>query len=238
MKKSVLIIKGFSKTDIELINDRKIIQLYNDFFCSNAGGAFDFDTEISVLEEPEIEILQNLNILNELDYLIVILIGHGANKGGTQIFQLQEDTFIQPGQIQFECKKQLHILETCRNVIDFELDIKRLNRLIPKYAYGGIVKRPLTREQSRKKFESAIAETENGTLYLFAASIDESAYGYLFLKLMIDIAIYIHEYYRESIVNTSKVFELAKKQVIELTEGKQNPIMKGENELPFVITII
>jgi hypothetical protein len=238
MKKSVLIIKGYSKTDIELTNDKKIIQLYIDFFCSNAGGAFDFDTEINVLQEPKIEILQNLNVLNELDYLIVLLIGHGANKDGTQIFQLQKETFIQPGQIQFNCKKQLHILETCRDIIDFELDIKRLNRLIPKYAYGGTVKRPLTREESREKFDTEIANSEDGILYLFAANIDESAYGYLFLKLMIDIAIYIHEYYRERIVSTQRIFELTKKQVSDLTEGKQNPVMNGKVELPFVITII
>lgn len=238
MKKSVLIIKGYSKTDIELTNDRKIIQLYIDFFCSNAGGAFDFDTEINVLQEPQIEILKNLDVFNELNYLIVILIGHGANKDGTQIFQLQKETFIQPGQIQFNCQKQLHILETCRNVIDFELDIKRLNRLIPKYAYGGTVKRPLTREESREKFDDAIANSENGILYLFAANNNESAYGYLFLKLLIDIAIYIHEYYRERIVGTKRIFELAQKQVAEFTEGKQNPIMDGEIEIPFVITII
>ena len=238
MKKSVLIIKGHSKTDIELTNDRKVIQLYIDFFCSNAGGAFDFDTEINVLQEPEIEILQNLDVLNELDYLIVLLIGHGANKDGTQIFQLQKETYIQPGQIQFNCKKQLHILETCRDIIDFELDIKRINRLIPKYAYGGIVKRPLTRKESREKFDNEITNSENGVLYLFAANIDESAYGYLFLKLMIDISIYIHEYYRERIVSTQRIFELTKKQVTELTEGKQNPIMNGTVELPFVITII
>lgn len=238
MKKSVLIIKGYSKTEIELTNDKKIIQLYIDFFCSNAGGAFDFDTEINVLQEPEVLVLQSLGILNELDYLIVLLIGHGANKDGKQIFQLQENTFIQPGQIQFDCDKQLHILETCRNIIDFELDIQRLNRLIPKYAYGGIVKRPLTKEQSREKFDNAISKSNSGILYLFASDIDESAYGYLFLKLMIDTAIYVHEYHRETIVSAQRIFEIVKKQVSELTEEKQNPSINGETELPFVITII
>lgn len=238
MKKSVLIIKGFSKSEVELVNDRKIIQLYADFFCSNAGGTFDFDSEIIYYEEPDLKTLQNLEFINELDYLIVVLIGHGANKDGTQIFQLQKELFIQPGQLQFKCDKQLHILETCRNIIDFELDIKRINRLIPKYKYGGIVKRPLTREESLAKFNQAIEESENGVLYLFAASIDESAYGYLFLQLLIDISIYIHEYFRESIVNTDVVFNNAQKQVIEITKGKQNPIKIGEVEFPFVITII
>jgi hypothetical protein len=238
MKKSVLIIKGFSKSEIELINDRKIVQLYADFFCSNAGGAFDFDSEIVYFEEPELETLKTLDFANELDYLVVLLIGHGANKDGKQIFQLKEELYIQPGQLQFNCDKQLHIIETCRNVIDFELDIKRINRLIPKYKYGGIVKRPLTKEEALMKFNQAIENSENGIVYLFAASIGESAYGYLFLQLLIDISIYIHEYFRESIIGTNKVFENARKQVIEITKGEQNPIKTGNVEFPFVITII
>lgn len=146
-KKRILFIKGYSKTSVELINDRKIIQLYIDFFTSNAGGAFDFDSEIIVLEEPDIDIINNLNELNSIDYLIIVLVGHGASKDGIQIFQLQENTLINPGQIQFSSPKQLHIIESCRNVIDIELDIKRINRLVPKYAYGGTVRTPLTREE-------------------------------------------------------------------------------------------
>ena len=238
MKKKVLIIKGYSKTEIELINDRKIVQLYVDYFTSHAGGVFDFDTEIIYLEDPTLETIQQLDFLNEEDYLIAILVGHGANKDGIQIFQLQEDLFIQPGQIQFNCKKQLFILETCRDIIDFELDIQRINRLIPKYKYGGVIKAPLTREQSLEKFNEAIKASPEGTLYLFASSIDESARGYLFLKLIVDISIYIHEYYRNSIVDTDTIFENAKNQVISYTNGEQNPVKIGEVKFPFVITII
>ncbi len=63
-----------------------------------------------MLEEPEVEALQELGHLSTNNYLIVLLIGHGPNKDGTQIFQLQEEVFVRPRQIQFECKKQLHIL--------------------------------------------------------------------------------------------------------------------------------
>ena len=238
MKKSVLIIKGHSKTEVELTNDGRIIQLYIDFFCSNAGGAFDFDNEIFIYEEPTIETLNKLDYLNTLDYLVVLLIGHGANKDGTQVFQLQEKLFVRPGQLQFHCTKQLHIIETCRNVIDFELDIKKINRLIPKYRYGGIIKRPLTREESLLKFNQAIEKSNEGKTYLFAASIGESAYGYLFLQLLIDISIYIHEYFREEIVNMGYIFDQTKKQVAELTKGNQNPTRNGDVNFPFVITII
>lgn len=238
MKKSILIIKGHSKTEVELINDRKIIQLYVDFFCSNAGGAFDLDNELFIHEEPDLETLKKLEFLNKLDYLIILLLGHGANKDDKQIFQMQKDLFIQPGQLQFQCKKQLHIIETCRNIIDFELDIKRINRLIPKYKYGGIIELSLSREESLLKFNEAIEKSDEGIIYLFAASIGESAYNYLFLRLLIDISIYIHEYSRKEIVNIGFIFEQAKKRTNEHTKGNQNPTKLGDSNFPFVITII
>lgn len=237
MKRNVLIIKGYSKTATELLNDRKIIQLYIDFFNSNAGGAFDFDNEILILEEPDIDIINNLTQLNEISYLVIVLIGHGANKNGIQIFQLQENLLIQPGQIQFDCPKQLHIIESCRDVIDFELDIKRINRLIPKYKHGGIVKMPLTRDESIEKFNIAVKNSNNGILYLFACSINESAYEYFFLQVLIDVSIYIHEYFRDTICSAAEIFEHVKLEVSNLTKGKQNPMKSGEVDFPFVISI-
>lgn len=238
MERNVLFIKGYSKTPTELINDRKIIQLYIDFFTSNAGGAFDFDTEIIILEEPDVDTINDLTTLNEVDYLIIVLVGHGANKDGIQIFQLQENLFIQPGQIQFGCQKQLHIIESCRNIIDIELDIQRINRLVPKYRYGGIVKFPLTREESVEKFNNVLQQSENGILYLFACDINESAYSYFFLQVMIDIALYAHEYFRNSVYTASDIFDNAKSQVSNLTKGKQTPTKIGEADFPFVVTII
>ncbi len=237
MNKSVLIIKGFSKSEVELVNDRKIIQLYIDYFTCNAGGCFDFDKEIYVLEEPSIEEIRKLDFLSFNDYLIVILIGHGANKDGNQIFQLKEELFIEPGQIQFGCKKQLYIIESCRTIIDFELDIKRINRLIPKYMYGGIVKSPYTREESLDIFNKEIEKSDNGITYIFACGIGESAYSYFFLQVLIDISIYLHEYYRERCFGVLQIFDSTKKQVSELSAGKQTPEKIGEVNFPFVITI-
>ncbi|AMS26701.1 hypothetical protein AEM51_06375 [Bacteroidetes bacterium UKL13-3] len=238
MKKSVLIIKGHSKTDVELINDRKIIQLYIDFFTSNAGGCFDFDSEIFILEEPELQTIKELAFLNSNDYLILLLVGHGANKDGIQIFQLTKDLLIQPGQLQFECERQLQIIVSCRNVIDFELDIKRINRLIPKYAYGGYIKRPLTREESLIKFNEALANSDKGVVYVFACNIGESAYSYFFLQVLVDVSIYLHEYFREHIYSISDIFGHVEKQVVDLSKGNQTPIKMGDGDFPFVVTII
>lgn len=238
MNKSVLIIKGYSKTATELSNDEKIIQLYVDFFSSNAGGVFEPTTEIFYLSEPSLEDLKKTTNLNSKDYLIVVLVGHGAHKDGSQIFQLKKDLFINPGQIQFSCPKQLHIIESCRNKIDFDLDIKRINKLIPKYKYGGWIKRPLTKQESLEKFNQAIESSNDGVAYLFACDIDEKAFNYYFLQLMVDVAIYAHEYFRNNIYYSSEIFDTTKKNVINATKGIQNPLKMGTGDFPFVITII
>ena len=238
MKKRILIIKGFSKSPVELNNDRKIIQLYIDFFCSNAGGAYEFDKEITVLEEPDITEVNDYSSADNSDYLIVILIGHGANTGGIQVFQMQEKLLVYPGQIQFSCPKQLHILETCRNILTADLDIKRINKLIPKYRYGGVIKFPMTRVEAREKFDDGIKQTKDGTVYLFACSIGESAYNYFFLQILIDISIYAHEYFRNKLYNVSEIFESVETQVINGSKGKQHPTKLGDADFPFVITII
>jgi len=238
LKRSVLIIKGFSEGEDELRTDREVIQLYVDFLSSNASGAFDKDNDIQILEEPDLTEIQALTHLNQNDYLIEVLIGHGANHEEKQVFQLREDLLIQPGQIQFTFKKQLHILETCRNIIDADLDNKRLNRLIPKYKYGGVIEIPMTQAQSIQKFNEELEKSEGGILYLFAASIGERAYDYLFLQYLIDVSVYFHEYYRNSAIGAQAVFQNAKDLVIKDTSGDQNPMISGTTDLPFAITII
>lgn len=239
MNKSVLIIKGFSKTETELINDRKIIQLYVDFFISNAGGCFE-KTEVFVYEDPKLEDIQKLEFLNKRDYLIVLLVGHGATKDGIQIFQLNENTVIQPGQIQFDCKRQLHIIESCRDIFNSEIEIQMLNEFIPKYRFGGLfeTKSILTREESLKKYNAALKNSKEGLVFLFACNIDESAEDYFFLKEIISQSVYIHEYYRNSIYGILEIFETVKNRVCKLSEDRQHPIEIANTNFPFVVTIM
>lgn len=237
MKKSVLIIKGHSKDDIELDNDRKIIQLYKDFFHSNAGGCFE-DDEIFILEDVQVEDIRKMSFLNERDYLIIVLIGHGANQNDTQVFQLSEKVLIYPGQIQFECKKQLFIIETCRNIIRKELDIFEINDLRPKYKYGGTVQHPLTKEEALQRFNNTILNSTDGITYIFACDIDQSAYNYYFLKLLIRYSIYLHEHHRNRVYSVNEIFQIVKSEIEIMTYGKQSPMITGKGDFPFVITII
>ncbi|MCB2380432.1 hypothetical protein LGH70_22760 [Hymenobacter sp. BT635] len=238
MNRKIIFIKGYSKTEVELSNDRNIIQLYIDFFCSNAGGSYDFDRDIAICEEPSIEQLQQLMLIQGCDYIITVLVGHGANQEGVQVFQLSETTLIHPGQIHFQCNRQLYIIETCRNTITTNLDIPRLNNLVPKYKYGGIVKWPRTSEEAYKAYEGALVESKKGSVYLFACDLDQSAYNYFFIKTLIDVSVYLHEYYRNNVYSILEVFELTRKQVQKISKKKQTPISVSDTDFPFVVTII
>ena len=238
MKRSILILKGYSKNAFELAADRAIINKYVSFFCSNAGGCYNLNTEIIILEEPDIDAVKNLERLNSSDYLIFLLMGHGASKDGKQIFQIQKNLFVSPGQIQFTCKRQVHILETCREVFKENIKLETFNNLIPKYKYGGQVAQPLTRDQSKTRYNEAIKNSKEGVLYMFAANIGEQAHDFLFLKFILKKAKYIHEFKRGKVVSARRIFELAKKHVIKSSDGLQTPVIVGESDFPFVITII
>lgn len=76
-----------------------------------------------------------------MDFRIIELLGHGGNKNGKQIFCLQEESHIYPGQLVFSASKQLFIIESCRDIGDFQIKVKDLNGLIPKLRYGGLFNR-------------------------------------------------------------------------------------------------
>ncbi|MDN3687235.1 caspase family protein [Cyclobacterium jeungdonense] len=238
MFRKILLIKGFSVNDSELINDRKILELYKKYFASNAGGVYE-STEIVALEEPSIETIDRFNDENQfLDSLIILLLGHGGNRDGFQIFWIQKELYIFPGQLNFSSKKQLFIVESCRDIIEFDLLVEDLNGLVPKFKDGGKIERPKTSKASKIKYNDEIDRIENGITYLFASSISESAYEYYFVQYLIIVARHYHEYGRRKIFSIQKIFDESRKVVIQKTKGKQNPILVGDGKFPFVVSII
>ncbi len=80
--------------------------------------------------------------------------------------------------------------------------------------------------------------SKTGTLYLFAASVDESAYDYLFLQHHINVAIESHGFYRDRVFSAVDIFERAKSRVVVTTKGEQTPTRLGDGDFPFAITIL
>ncbi|MCT4579799.1 MAG: hypothetical protein N4A35_00150 [Flavobacteriales bacterium] len=239
MKRKVLIIKGYSKDKIELTNDRQILELYTKFFASNAGGVYDKKSEILTLEEPTLEELKKYDTeLNDLDSLIVVLLGHGANKEGKQVFQLKKDLFIQPGKLTYEVEKKLFIVESCRNIIDFNINIEDLNELIPKFRHGGVISMPKTKEQAKDLYNNFLMELDSEITYVFSSNIGESAYNYYFIHYLIKVSRELHEHSQNYIHTIKDIFDKTTNEVIKLTGGKQTPIIQGPANFPFVVSII
>lgn len=190
ISRKVFIIKGFSKTETELELDNYFVSLYAEYFLSNAGGAYN-SNEIIVLNEPQSGFLSDLFSKQKLDFSIIVYIGHGGAKEDNQVFWLNEEEIIYPGQYMLCCKKQIIILESCRVIADEILTVD-LKDKIPRFAEGGIVRYRLTKQQSREIYDSHIKRCDEGVMICFACRKGESAYNYIFSSVLLQCAFNWH----------------------------------------------
>jgi len=190
MSRKVFIIRGFSKTETELELDNYFVSLYADYFLSNAGGAYNIN-EIIILNEPKSNFLLDLFSKQNLDFSIIVYIGHGGAKDDNQVFRLNEEEIIYPGQFMLNCKKQIIILESCRVIADEILTVD-LKDKIPRFAEGGIVRYRLTKQQSREIYDSHIKRCDEGVMICFACRKGESAYNYIFSSVLLQCAFNWH----------------------------------------------
>ncbi|MBL7722502.1 MAG: hypothetical protein JNK27_00065 [Chitinophagaceae bacterium] len=186
MDRQIIVIKGFSKTPEELELDRHYSQTYMNFFNSRAGGAYSA-AEIQYHEDISAADLNKLTKALISDFIILVLIGHGATQVDNQLFQLNEKEIIRPGQLEFSAPKQMILLESCRSEIEgvFSVD---LNDKIPKFKYGGVVRSPITREQARQLYNEQLASCKDGQVVCFACAKGQAATNYYFSLVLLQAA--------------------------------------------------
>ncbi len=190
INRKVFIIKGFSKSTEERILDENFANSYADFFKLCAGGAYTLD-EVIYLAEPSYSYLKE-NIYNQkLDYGIIVYIGHGANQQNNQLFQLNAEEIIKPGQFILNSEKQIIILESCRVLAQF-ISFVDLSDKIPAFEKGGILRNALKLEESREIYDSHIKRCAEGTMICYACRIGEEAYSFMFSKMFLQHAINWH----------------------------------------------
>lgn len=178
IKRKVYIIKGYSKTEQEKLDDEYFVNSYKEYFQLNCGGAYS-SKELICLYEPSLRELNKSINKHKLDFGILIFIGHGGTKNNNQVFKLNSDEVIKPGQLTLRTKKQIIILESCRDIVN-EIQTVDLADKIPMFEKGGIVRFPLTNAQSREIYDSHIKRCENGIMVCFACRQGESAYNFIF----------------------------------------------------------
>lgn len=190
ISRKIYIIKGYSKDYTEVLADYEYLDRYSEFFQSNAGGAYSND-ELIVLDEPESNDLKIILDGAEVDYGIVVYIGHGANQNDNQLFQINQHEIIKPGHLILNAQKQIIILESCRVVID-DIQTVDLSDKIPKFEQGGVVRLPLSKDQSREIYDSHIKRCKPGIMVWYACQLGNEAYNYIFSRTLLQTAMKWH----------------------------------------------
>jgi hypothetical protein len=183
LKRGIVIIKGYSKNSQELKDDKFWIEQYKQFFVSNAGGAYE-ENEIDCLEELSTTNISAFFTSKQFDFVVIVLIGHGATQENYQLFQLNNSEIILAGTFTINAKKQLYIVESCRSTISGLIPIN-LNGRTPSFRNGGVIQLLLSRNKCRNLYDDAIKRCNDGIVIVFACSLNETAKNYYFSMLLI-----------------------------------------------------
>lgn len=239
MKRQVVIIKGKSYNDNQQQNFDDFGDRYADYFKSNAGGAFD-DWEIASLTEPSVADIQQLLTKSDVDYAVLVLIGHGATQDGKQIFHLREKDIIQPGQIELSTKKQLVIVESCRS-LQANVPIKAVNNQVPKFKSGGVIRIALTKEKAKALHIEQVVGCKDGLVICFACDEEEKASSYRFSHTLLEKA----KAWSNGTAGTKAILPitaLMRAVTTDLvnqtksTPKSQTPEIKGDIPFPFAVS--
>jgi len=238
--RKAILIKGFSKNEQELIDDKLHIEYYKSFFQSNAGGAY-VENEIEILEDISTDNLKSYFEGKILDFIIVVLLGHGATQYDYQLFQLNETEIITPGQIEINSNKQLIIIESCRSIV-IKIPIIDLSAKAPTYKEGGKLYIPICRQKARAIYNNQIKKCDNGQVICFACSQDETAKGYYFSKCIMQYAFNWHLSWKNyhttlSIMKLmSDISVIVNEFAVKHMDEQQNPQLSGDINFPFAIS--
>jgi len=240
MNRKVFVVKGYSENDKELNLDRHYANNYQTYFNSIAGGAYELD-EIIYLEDPTTDHLNDVLANFDLDFSVIILIGHGAAQDNYQLFKLNNDEIIKPGQIEPNSDKTLIIIESCRREAKDIMTVD-LNDKVPQFKYGGLVRSPITREKSKELYIEQLEKCKDGIVICFACSKDETAINFFFSLVLIQQSFNWHlEHWRHfETLNINKLMPDISAQVKKLAMqnvGKnQTPEIIGNLDFPFAIS--
>ncbi|WP_289201824.1 hypothetical protein [Parabacteroides goldsteinii] len=173
-----------------------------------------------------------------VDFAVIVYVGHGATQDNYQLFQLSENEIIKPGQFVSISEKVLVILESCRCKIN-GINAIDLTDKIPNFRDGGIVRRKISREESRHRYIGQIKKCHIGLVVCFACSEDEEALDYIFTTELLEHAMNWYSN-RENYNPVLSIVDVMKYISISLSifkpDIKQHPVFVGVEQFPFVIS--
>lgn len=234
MDRLAIIIKGYSESAGELAIDRRYVRYYNTFLSGVAGGAWD-EEEILILEEPTIRRLELLVEQKMPNFVLLILIGHGATKASRQLFKINRTTIIKAGQLALDVDKQLVIVESCRTEIK-KIETVDLKDRIPMFRDGGIIRAPITRAKSREIYLTQLDYCSDGLVICHACQTNEEAANFYFSQALLTRSFEWHLQNHNKYFPINQLMEYVSQDVQGITRGKQTPEITGNIGFPFAIS--
>lgn len=240
MSRLGLIVKGYSQTLEEKETDLWYAQTYCQYLNSIAGGAWE-ENEIIFLEEPDIEEYSKIIKSVSPTYALTILIGHGATRDDHQLFHLNEQTIVKPGQFICGAAKQLIVLESCRSIMEHIHWVDLENRR-PMYRDGGYVRGKIDRQTAKTIFDYALSQCDAGAVICFACSLDQSAYNYFFSTELIQFGqnLFLDPHFHYRAFGIVEMMPYIIKRVNRKTRKaygeEQTPELSGNINFPFAIS--
>jgi len=240
MIRKTIIIQGYAQDLSEYNTDAGYTHYYKTYLTSNAGGAWE-ESEMLILVEPSLEQLQELIDSIQADYILVIFIGHGANQNDKQLFQINETTIIKAGQFILNTPKQLIILESCRTHTT-DIYVVDLTDKPPQFKYGGYIRTPISREESKRLFWQQLNLCGEGIVICFACAENEEAFNYYFSLSLLGVSFKWHlspDPHLQTL-NILDLMDFVSEDVtsiaLEKVQKKQTPIVIGDINFPFGVS--
>lgn len=239
MKRKVLIIKGKAHNDGQKQSFEQIGNVYAAYFDSISGGAFD-PQEIEIMTEPSVADIQGLLKAGQVDYAVLVLIGHGATQNGKQLFHLRDGEVINPGQMELSSSKQLVFVESCRS-LRTGVPVIDINDKVPNFKLGGVFRYLISRERAKQLYLESLASCNDGIVVCFACDEDESAGKFRFSKTLLEKA----KAWSNSSQNTMATLPISGLMpsvaaivgdLAMADRKRQNPQLQGGISFPFVVS--
>ena len=244
MRRVALIIGAAGTGEFHLSGVSADLANYQRFLCSAHGGAWDNDTELTILEDATYrEIFEAIHDLEALrpDYSFVSFGGHGdENSEGVDFVYSQDDIAIEPNKLFINAPKKTLIIDACRKYEPVSMhEASRLEAGLESFDTQEML------ELAKRKFNAAIDRTPIPYIKITSCSPGEVAgdddFGGLFTQSFIDIATYWADHNRAKLLSLYAAYKPAKDEVIRKSNGTQHPRfyrprMRGDS-YPFSIAL-
>lgn len=239
-KRKVFLVNGYSEKPDELTVFEAYIKYYKRFFVGIEGGAY-CESDVIHLNQPTCSELNKILQEEEIDYGILIFLGHGAIKDDNQLFQLNKSDVIKAGQYTIFAKKQLIILDSCRTFNEY-INAVDLGNKTPIFRSGGKIRLSISIAKARERYDNWLKKCQDGICICFPCEIGETANNFYFSYLLVNIAFNWHFDYRNTlpILTIDELMNILSAELpkhnFETSGIIQNPEIKGYFEFPFAVS--